>query len=75
MMSEKKAKAKRALTKALIYINAIMVPLFISGVALFLEYRWQPLGLTGLVLAATSPFIAYLVVYIAIKRRVIKIEL
>ena len=74
-MEEKRAKARKALIKALIYVNAIMIPLFIFGVILLLKYKWQPPGLAGLVLAATSPFIAYLVVYVAIKKGVVKIEL
>ena len=74
-MDEKKAKAKKALIKALAYVNVVMIPLFVLGVLLFLEYRWQVVGLAGLVLAATSPFIAYLIVYVAIKKRVVKIDL
>ncbi|HIP85583.1 MAG TPA: hypothetical protein EYH17_02925 [Pyrodictium sp.] len=74
-MNEKKSKAKKALIKALAYVNVVMIPLFVLGVLLFLEYRWQVVGLAGLVLAATSPFIAYLIVYVAIKKRVVKINL
>jgi len=74
-MGEKRVKAKKALIKALTYVNAVMIPLFVLGVLLFLEYRWQVVGLAGLVLAAASPFIAYLIVYVAIKKRVVKIDL
>lgn len=74
-MDERSVKAKKALIKALAYVNAVMVPLFMLGVLLFLEYRWQLAGFAGLVLAALSPFIAYLIVYVAIKKRVVKIDL
>ena len=74
-MDERRIKAKKALIKALTYVNVVMVPLFVLGVLLFLEYRWQLAGLVGLVLAAASPFIAYLIVYVAIKKRVVKIDL
>jgi len=74
-MEEKRAKAKKALIKALTYVNAIMIPLFAFGVILFLRYKWQLPGFAGLILAVASPFVAYLVVYVAIKKGVVRIEL
>lgn len=64
--------ATEALINAMIVYNAILVPIFIAGVLLYLNTKGTQTATIGIILAALSPFIALAIVLTLVKKGVIK---
>ena len=64
--------ATEALINAMIAYNAVLAPIFIAGVLVYLKYKGTPTASLGVAVAALSPIIALGVVLALVKKGVIK---